>query len=63
MKDRFHQTVSEQVAMQLILSNFAMHLTLSSDEKEKVLAYWQQKIVNKKTFLLQPGKIDRQNRF
>lgn len=43
----------------LILSNFAMHIALSSDEQEKVLALLQQKMVAKRSFLLQPGKIDR----
>ncbi len=43
----------------LILSNFAMHITLSSDEQEKVLALLQQKMVAKRSFLLQPGGIDR----
>lgn len=43
----------------LILSNFAMHIALSSDEQEKVLALLQQKMVAKRTFLLRPGEIDR----
>ncbi len=43
----------------LILSNFAMHVTLSSDEQEKVLSLLQQKVVAKRTFLLQAGGIDR----
>jgi len=43
----------------LILSNFAMHIALSPDEQEKVLALLQQKTVAKRTFLLQPGGIDR----
>ncbi len=43
----------------LILSNFAMHIALSSDEQEKVLALLQQKMVAKRTFLLQPREIDR----
>jgi len=43
----------------LILSNFAMHIALSSDEREEVLTFFQQKMVAKRTFLLQPGKIDR----
>jgi len=43
----------------LILSNFSMHITLSSDEQEKVLAFFQQKTVAKRTFLLQPREIDR----
>lgn len=43
----------------LILSNFAMHIALSSDEQEKVLTLLQQKMVTKRTFLLQPGEIDR----
>lgn len=43
----------------LILSNFAMHIALSSDEQEKVLALLQQKMVGKRTFLVQAGKIDR----
>jgi CRP-like cAMP-binding protein len=43
----------------LILSNFAMHIALSSDEQKKVLDFLQQKTVAKRTFLLQPGEIDR----
>ena len=43
----------------LILSNFAMHIALSSDEQEKVLALLQQKTAAKRTFLLKPGEIDR----
>ncbi len=43
----------------LILSNFSMHIALSPDEQEKVLALLQQKMVAKRTFLVQPGKIDR----
>ena len=43
----------------LILSNFAMHIALSADEQEEVLALLQQKMVAKRTFLLQPGEIDR----
>ncbi len=37
----------------LILSNFAMHIALSSDEQEKVLVLLQQKMVAKRTLLLQ----------
>ena len=44
---------------QLILSNFAMHIALSSDEQEKVLALLQQKMVGKRSYLLQPGAVDR----
>ena len=44
---------------QLILSNFAMHIALSSDEQEKVLALLQQEMVTKRTFLLQSGEIGR----
>ncbi len=43
----------------LILSNFAMHAALSSDEQEKVLSLLQQKMVAKRIFLLQSGGIDR----
>jgi CRP-like cAMP-binding protein len=43
----------------LILSNFAMHIALSSDEQKKVLDFLQQKPVAKRTFLLKPGEIDR----
>lgn len=43
----------------LILSNFSMHIALSPDEQEKVLALLQQKMVTKRTILVQPGKIDR----
>ena len=43
----------------LILSNFAMHIALSSDEQEKVLALLQQRMVAKRSFLLQAGGIDR----
>ncbi|MFD0792126.1 Crp/Fnr family transcriptional regulator [Mucilaginibacter litoreus] len=43
----------------LILSNFAMHIALSSIEQEKVLALLQHKLVAKRTFLLQSGEIDR----
>ena len=43
----------------LILSNFAMHIALSSDEQQKVLALLQQKMVAKRTFLVQAGKVDR----
>ncbi|MBT1711005.1 Crp/Fnr family transcriptional regulator [Fulvivirgaceae bacterium PWU5] len=43
----------------LILSNFAMHIALSSDEQTKVLDFLQQKTVAKRTYLLQPGEIDR----
>jgi CRP-like cAMP-binding protein len=44
---------------QLILSNFAMHIQLSSVEQEQVLALLQRKMVPKRTSLLQAGKIDR----
>lgn len=44
---------------QLILSNFAMHIALSPGEQEKVLALLQQKVVAKRTFLLQPQQVDR----
>ncbi|MBE9463707.1 Crp/Fnr family transcriptional regulator [Dyadobacter subterraneus] len=43
----------------LILSNFAMHIALSSGEQQKVLALLQQKMVDKRTFLVQAGKVDR----
>jgi CRP-like cAMP-binding protein len=43
----------------LILSNFAMHITLSPDEQEKVLALLQQQTVPKRSFLLQAGDIDK----
>ena len=44
---------------QLILSNFAMHIALTTQEQEQVLAMLQQKTFKKRTFLLQPGEIDR----
>jgi CRP-like cAMP-binding protein len=43
----------------LILSNFAMHITLSPDEQEKVLALLQQQTLPKRSFLLQAGDIDK----
>ncbi|MCD9015497.1 Crp/Fnr family transcriptional regulator [Fulvivirgaceae bacterium QH1ED-6-2] len=43
----------------LILSNLALHIALSSDEQKEVLEFFQQKTVAKRTFLLQPGEIDR----
>ncbi|MCD8740669.1 Crp/Fnr family transcriptional regulator [Mucilaginibacter roseus] len=36
-----------------------MHIALSLDEQERVLALFQQKNVAKRTLLLQPGEIDR----
>ncbi|MDJ1485584.1 Crp/Fnr family transcriptional regulator [Cytophagaceae bacterium YF14B1] len=44
---------------ELILANFAMHIALSKQEEEKTLALMQQKKVAKRTFLLQPGEINR----
>lgn len=43
----------------LILSNFALHITLSPDEQEKVLALLQQQTVPKRSFLLLAGDIDK----
>ncbi len=42
----------------LILANFAMHITLDAHEKQQALALLQQKTVTKRTFLLQPGEVD-----
>jgi CRP-like cAMP-binding protein len=44
---------------ELILSNFAMHITLSPVEQEQALALLQQKAVTKRTFLLRPGEVNR----
>lgn len=44
---------------ELILSNFAMHITLAPQEQEQVLALLQHKTVAKRTTLLQRGDIDR----
>ncbi|MDJ1482615.1 Crp/Fnr family transcriptional regulator [Cytophagaceae bacterium YF14B1] len=44
---------------ELILANLAMHIELSEQEEEKTLALMQQKKVAKRTFLLQPGEINR----
>ncbi|WP_342644481.1 Crp/Fnr family transcriptional regulator [Mucilaginibacter sp. CSA2-8R] len=44
----------------LILSNFSMHITLNPHEQRQALALLQQKSVNKRTFLLQPGEVNRQ---
>ena len=44
---------------ELILSNFAMHIALDLSEQEQVRAQLQQKKVNKRTFLLRPGEINR----
>ncbi|MDJ1472382.1 Crp/Fnr family transcriptional regulator [Xanthocytophaga flava] len=44
---------------ELILANFAMHIELSEQEEEKTLALMQQRKVAKRTFLLQPGEINR----
>jgi CRP-like cAMP-binding protein len=43
----------------LILSNFAMHITLSPDEQEKVLALLELKRVSKRHFLLHTGEINK----
>jgi CRP-like cAMP-binding protein len=44
---------------ELILSNFAMHIALAPEEQEQALALLQHKVINKRTFLLRPGEIDR----
>jgi CRP/FNR family transcriptional regulator len=44
---------------QLILNNFALHITLAPDEQEQALSYFQLKEVNKRTWLLHSGKTDR----
>ena len=44
---------------QLILKNFALHISLAPDEQERALAFFQLKEVNKRTWLLHPGEIDR----
>jgi len=44
---------------QLILNNFALHISLAPDEQERALAFFQLKEVNKRTWLLHPGEIDR----
>jgi CRP-like cAMP-binding protein len=43
----------------LILANFAMHISLEPHEQEQALALLQQKTVAKRTFLLQPGEVNR----
>lgn len=44
----------------LILSNFAMHINLDPHEQRQALVLLQQKTVTKRSFLLQPGEVDRQ---
>jgi CRP-like cAMP-binding protein len=44
---------------EMILANFALHITLTADEQRKVLTLLQQKTIAKRSFLLQPGEIDR----
>lgn len=44
---------------QLILNNFALHIALAPVEQEQALAYFQIKEIKKRTFLLNPGEIDR----
>lgn len=48
-----------EMMSELILSNFAMHITLAPDEKEQVLAMLQYQTIAKRTFLLRAGEIDR----
>ena len=43
----------------LILSNFALHITLSPDEQEKVLALLKLKTIKKRSFLLHTGEINK----
>ena len=42
-----------------ILSNFAMHIALAPEEQGQALALLQRKTIAKRTFLLQPGDIER----
>ncbi|MBS7563861.1 Crp/Fnr family transcriptional regulator [Mucilaginibacter sp. Bleaf8] len=44
---------------ELILANFAMHITLTPQEQEQALALLEQEIITKRTFLLKPGEISR----
>jgi CRP/FNR family transcriptional regulator len=44
---------------QLILNNFALHIALAPHEKEQALTFFQFKKVNKRTWLLNPGEINR----
>jgi CRP-like cAMP-binding protein len=43
----------------LILSNFALHITLEPEEQQKVLTLLQQKTIKPRSFLLQPGEVER----
>lgn len=44
---------------QLILNNFALHIALAPHEQEQALTFFQFKKVNKRTWLLHPGEINR----
>ncbi|RYY54821.1 MAG: Crp/Fnr family transcriptional regulator [Chitinophagaceae bacterium] len=44
---------------ELLLANFALHVTLAPDEQEQVFALLQQTKVSKRTILLRAGEIDR----
>ncbi|MXN90311.1 cyclic nucleotide-binding domain-containing protein [Flavobacterium sp. Sd200] len=44
---------------QLILNNFALHIALAPDEQERALSFFEFKKVDKRTWLLHPGEIDR----
>ena len=43
----------------LILSNFAMHIELSAEEEQYVIAKIKHKTVTKRTTLLSPGEVNR----
>jgi len=43
----------------LILSNFALHITLAPEEQEQVLALLQRKTVPKRSILLRPREVER----
>jgi CRP-like cAMP-binding protein len=42
-----------------ILSNFAMHIALDSEEQDQALALLQHKTIAKRTFLLHAGSVDK----
>ncbi len=44
---------------QLILQNFALHVTLSPDEEEQILAVMSRKSVKKRSVLVEPGQVER----